>query len=210
MGISLSLSGVINKTTQEVESSLKKFTEVVDGGFQRANIPDDHPNLAVMGANGNNTTLVYPNYFEEWEAASAFISKDLNTSVLALHIHDEDLWLFQLYHDGVKVTRFNPLPDYWDEDITEEEASSWLGDAALVSQYIPGTEQAGIQNYFRRWDWDEDGEEKAYPDDEYGFGDCWQMVDFMEKTGLQYPIDEMGTLLGNKYKLWTSQLGLEQ
>jgi hypothetical protein len=210
MGIFLSLSGVINKDPQAVEASVKKFTEVVKGGFQRANIADDHPNLAVMGIHGSNTALVYPNYFEEWDAASAFISKDLNATVFSLHIHDEDLWMFQMYHNGENITRFNPLPDYWEEDITTEEVNYWLGDADLISQYIPGLEPASIQKYLRRWDWDEEGEEKAYPEDEFGFGDCWQVVDFMAKVGLEYPIDETGILLGKKYKLWTSQLDLEQ
>ncbi len=209
MGIFLSLSGVINKSPQEVEASVKKFTEIVKGGFEKANISDDDPNLAVMGRHLNNTTVVYPNYFEEWDVASAFLSKDLQASVFSLHIHDEDLWMFELYHDGERVTGFNPLPDYFDEDIAEEEIKHWQGDAQVVSQYVPELNPESIEKYLVRWDWEDEGEVKAYPEDEFGYGDCWQLVDFMEKVGLQYPIDENGVLLGRKYKLWTSQLPLE-
>jgi len=209
MGIFLSLSGVINKNSEEVEASVRQFTEMVKGGFQRASLPDDHPNLSVMGQHLNNTTIVYPNYFEEWDAASAFLSKDLKTSVFSFHIHDEDLWMFELFHHGERVAQFNPLPDYWEEDLSEEELEAWRGDAQAVSQFVTGVDPASLEKYFVRWDWEDEGEVKAYPSDEFGYGDCWQLVDFMEKVGLVYPIDEQGNLLGKKYKLWTSQLGLE-
>jgi hypothetical protein len=209
MGIFLSLSGVIDRSPQEVEASVKKYAESVKGGFERANVADDDPNLAVLGRHASNVTLIYPNEFEELEAASAFLSQDLGTPVFALHIHDEDLWLFQLFQNGERVTGFNPLPDYWDEDIPETEFQYWQGDAHVVSGLVPGVTPESIEKYFIRWNWEDEGEVKAYPGDEFGYGDCWQLVDFMEKVGLQYPIDAEGNIQGRKYKLWTSSLPLE-
>ena len=212
MGLFISLSGVIGKDVQQVEASVRRFTQSVNGGFENgANIEDEHPNLSIVGQKGQNATILYPNDFVEWDDASAFIAKDLQTSVFSFHIHDEDLWMFQLFYKGELVTRFNPIPDYWQEDLSDTEAQSWQGDAAAVSNYVPGLQAKEIEKYFVRWDWDDDyeGEEKAYPEDEFEYGDCWQLVDFMEKLGLEYPIDELGEIKGTKYKLWTKQLKLE-
>ena len=30
-------------------------------------------------------------------------------------------------------------------------------------------------------------ERKAYPDDEYPYGECWQLTDFLRKLGTPYP-----------------------
>lgn len=49
---------------------------------------------------------------------------------------------------------------------------------------------------------------KAYPDDEFGMGDCWQMADFMRKLGLPYPISDDGTILGVTYRLWSEDFPL--
>jgi hypothetical protein len=211
MGIFLSLSGVIHKDLQQVEASVTAFIKTVGGGLEPGDIEYDHPNLALIGQHGNNTTVVYPEGFVEWDDASAFLSKELDTSVFSLHIHDEDLWMFQLFHKGELITRFNPIPDYWQDDLSPEEKQSWQGNPELVSQYVPGVSTEKIAKYFMSWDWDEDdeGDEKAYPEDMYEYGDCWQLIDFMEKLGLEYPIDEEGNIHGQKYKFWTKHMKLE-
>jgi hypothetical protein len=45
---------------------------------------------------------------------------------------------------------------------------------------------------------------KAYPTDEFAQED-WQLLDFMKKLKLPYPIDDDGNPKGQVYKLWTSQ-----
>ncbi len=213
MGLFISLSGVINKTIEEVQESLHRFASSAQGGFEESDVEEDHPNLCVAGQRASHTTVLYPNDFVEWDDASAFLSKDLQTSVFSFHIHDEDLWMFQLFHHGELITRFNPIPDYWQEDLSEAERESWQGNAAAVSSYVPGLQREDIEKYFIRWNWDdtdEDEEElKAYPQDEFEYGDCWQLLDFMDKLSLEYPIDEEGKIHGKKYKLWTRQLKLE-
>ncbi len=198
MGFFLSLSGVINCDAARVETSIRKYTEKLNGGFEKANIGIDHPNIAIIGQNGPNTTLVYPDSFAEWDDASAFLSQELSTAVFSFHIHDEDLWMFQLFVNGEMITRFNPIPDYWVEDVTIEELDSWKGDASLISGHVPGVQAPVIEKYFIRWDWEYDEDEKAYEGDEYGYGDCWQLLDFMKKLGLDYPIDETGKVNGKK------------
>jgi hypothetical protein len=54
------------------------------------------------------------------------------------------------------------------------------------------TEDA-VKNYLVSWDGD-DSEERAYPEDEFSRGDCWQLVDFMSKLQLVYPDSDQGVL----------------
>jgi hypothetical protein len=208
MGIFLSLSGVINKPAAATEASLRKFAVSVDGGLAGGEVAEDHPNLAIISGQGTHTIILYPNDFVEWDDASAFLSEDLQTSVFSFHIHDEDLWMFQLFHKGELVGRFNPVPDYWQDVISGQELESWRGNAAEIAAYVPGLPAQSIDKYFVRWD-ELAEEDKAYPDDEFEYGDCWQIVDFMAKLGLEYPIDEEGHVQGQVYKLWTKQLKLE-
>lgn len=209
MGIFLSMSGVINKQSQEVEVSLRKFALSVEGDLSREEVEEDHPNLAIISSHPSHTSIVYPNDFVEWDDASAFLSRDLQTSVFSFHIHDEDLWMFQLFHKGELISRFNPVPDYWQDLISEQELQSWQGDAATIARYVPGLEAKDTEKYFVRWD-DLGEEDKAYAEDEFEYGDCWQMVDFMERIGLNYPIDEEGNVHGDTFKLWTKQFKLEE
>jgi hypothetical protein len=40
------------------------------------------------------------------------------------------------------------------------------------------------------WEIDSDGQRKAYPDDQFAYGDCRQLTDFMGRLGLKFPLDE--------------------
>ena len=46
---------------------------------------------------------------------------------------------------------------------------------------------------------DDDDPGKAYTSDEYAYGDCWQLVDFMKKLGFSYPISAEGRASGATY-----------
>jgi hypothetical protein len=75
--------------------------------------------------------------------------------VFSFHIHDGDFWMYILYFDGEVVDRFNPIPDYWNDNvstITEEEIDSWKGHAEVLTDYIPGLGIKQIENYLIRWD----------------------------------------------------------
>jgi hypothetical protein len=49
------------------------------------------------------------------------------------------------------------------------------------------------------WDLDDDSPGKAYEPDEHPIGDCWQLVDFMAKLGLVYPVDYRRQAIGETY-----------
>ena len=135
------------------------------------------------------------------------MSKELSTAAFSFHIHDSDLWMYVLYANGEIADQFNPIPNYWTEDISEEEIESWKGNAAIVLQYTTYTDLAAIENYLVRWDEEMEGEKKAYPDDTFTYED-YQVIDFMRKLGLPYPLTDDGDAKGDVYQFWTKDLPL--
>ena len=206
MGTFLALSAVVGKTKDDVANSLKHYAESVGGGLQKRNdINSDIPNCCIIEEASGNTSVLYPcNYFE-WDNSSEFISKELNAAVFSFHIHDGDLWMYILYHNGKTVDQFNPIPDCWDGNISDEEIAEWKGNAQTIAAYMPSIKISDIDKYLVRWDLET--RMKAYPQDEFAQED-WQMVDFMDKLKLPYPLDEKGNHKGDTYKLWTRELKL--
>ena len=208
MGMFLSLSGVIGKKHNEVVNSLTNYTKSVEGGLVPENLTTNDDNCCLIEETHGNTTIFYPCDYPEWDKSSEFISKELKAPVFSCHIHDGDLWMYVFYYDGQIVDQFNPIPDYWDENISEEEVESWKGNASIIAKYISGLNQKDIENYLVRWDLDAEDNSKAYPNHEFENED-WQLSDFMKKVGLPYQIDENGNPKGQSYKLWTKDLQLK-
>ena len=110
--------------------------------------------------------------------------------------------MYSLYKDGGVIDQFNPVPDYWQE-LEDEERRSWRGDATAISRLVPGLAPEQIAKYLIQW-----GDEvlesaerkKAYPTDEFYYGDDWQLVDFMGKLGLVFPVDDRGAAHGITYR----------
>jgi hypothetical protein len=203
MGTFLAFSSVISKTELEVVESLKRFTKTVNGGFEQNNdIILDSDNCCTVREKAENTTILYPNGYLEWDDSSQYISKDLNALVFSFHIHDGDLWMYVLYNNGIIIDQFNPIPDYWDDGISDEEIDSWSGEATVVANHIPYIDENDINKYLVRWDLDAEEQIKAYPTDEYPQED-WQIIDFMKKLRLPFPIGDDGIPTGTTYQMWT-------
>jgi hypothetical protein len=110
--------------------------------------------------------------------------------------------MYVLFKDGEMIDQFNPIPDYWRE-LDDRERQKWNGNAAVVAQCVPGLSAAQVANYLVRWDdeiFGSDDRKKAYPTDEYFYGSDWQLVDFMKKLGLDYPLGEGGEPRGDTYR----------
>jgi len=191
MGEFISLSGVIQATQAEVEGALRSYCEAKGGVFGPATAKTDDDAILGIAQNPTGVSIFYPDGFlEHAEDASAFLSRALHKPVFWLHIHDGDLWMFVLFVDGVDTARFNPVPNYWEDDISPEEENSWKGDAKEIAKHVPGLEPESIDRYFKTWDFDDESPGKAYPDDETTYLDCWQMVDFIQKLGLPYASED--------------------
>jgi hypothetical protein len=200
MGLFLAMSGVVGAKKEAVESALRSFTSARKGSFSHATRSTEEPNTLVLLEDDSKCSVLYPWGFLEWDEASRHLSSELGAPVFSFHIHDEDLWMFVLFDKGEPVAQFNPLPEYWDDSISDEERSSWSGDAATIAAHVQGTTVSAIRPYLRHWDLDEGDPGKAFPDDQFHFHDCWQMCDFLKRVGLTYPLDETGQALGETYE----------
>jgi hypothetical protein len=199
MGLFVSVSAVISVTQTDVARALSEHVHAKHGIFQaEPRSPDDDDTMVIASANGN-TTLLFPGNDLSWWETSQALSKILTAPVFAFHIHDSDLWMYELYKDGQKIDGFNPLPDYWME-ISAEERRAYRGNAQMVAACVPGVDAAAISNYFVTWDVDADAPDKAYPTDKYACGDEWQLLDFMKKLKLPYPLDAAGKPAGPTYE----------
>ena len=189
MGMFLSLTSIIGKTKDEVVKSLTNYAKSVGGGLEKENLSIDNDNCCVIEEAHGNTTVFNPYAYLEWDKSSEFISKDLNAPAFSFHIHDGDLWMYVLFVNGEIVDQFNPIPDYWDESISEDKIQSWKGDAATIANYVKSVKQADIEKYLVRWDLEAEESQKAYRDDEFQQED-WQLLDFMRKLRLPYRLDD--------------------
>jgi len=200
MGLFLAASGLSGVSSADVEASLQSYQSKKQRQFYAAEGTTDDPGILVMTESSEQKVfLLYPGGFLEWDELSKHFSAELRCPVFSFHIHDGDLWMFVFFSQGEEVTRFNPIPNYWDDSISEEETESWKGDASLIYAHWPGITEESINRYFIRWDLENGNQGKAYPDDEFEIGQDWQMCDFVRKLGLIYPMDNSGNLLGKTY-----------
>ena len=202
-----SLSGIIGKPEDKVAESLRNYALSVGGDLTGKDPGFEHDNFCAIEETNGNTTIIYPHGYLEWDQSSAFLSRELQTPVFSFHIHDGDLWMYILYVNGEAVDQFNPIPDYWDEDISSDEMERWKGNASVLAHHIPALDQATIEKYLTRWDLEAEAS-KAYEEDEY-VNEDWQLVDFMKKIGLSYPLEDFEHPRGRFYTLWTKQIRLQ-
>ena len=88
--------------------------------------------------------------------------------------------------------------------MSTEEIDEQKGNPKLISELMPNVKIEDIDKYLVRWNLEED-EYKAYPEDEFENID-WQVVDFMKKVRLEYPIDDSDKPKGKVFMLWTKEL----
>jgi hypothetical protein len=200
MGTFLAMSGLQGTATADVEAALAAYAREKGMVFETAEGTTEDRNILALRSEGAKHTILYPSDFMEWDDASAALSRTLRTPVLSMHIHDGDLWMYVLYVDGVETDRFNPVPDYWGEDVSEEELSRWKGDPNVLAKHWPGLKAADVERYLTRWDLDNEDPPKAYSDDEHTAGSDWQLLDFMRKLGLKYPVSDFGELKDVTYR----------
>ena len=130
-------------------------------------------------------------FFNDWcsgyEEMAADLSKELGRAVLLPYIYDGDFWGYFFCENGVLTDQFMPIPEYFSDD--PAKAVPAPGNAALIAERFHVPEET-VAPYLTSWALDElDGAEKADQADEFPYGDCWQMVDFMAKLGWPWPWD---------------------
>jgi len=201
MGLFLSMSGVVGASKTDVEAALRECIAEHDGRFEPTTKRHPSSEVLIVDEADGNTTVVYPQGFFEWDDTAAYLSRSLDVPVFSFHIHDGDLWLYILFVQGVAVCHFNPIPDYWDDNISDEDQRRWAGDPAAIAHWCPNVQEDAIRSYLVRWNLKDGSPGKAYEGDEFPYGDCWQLVDFMKKLGLSYPFTTDGQPVGDTYVL---------
>lgn len=202
MGLFISMSGVIGGTETAVVDALRAYAQDHDGSLHEATLTTDDNGCLVVSQGVGGITAMYPGDFFAWDNVSEYLSRRLRKPVFSFHIHDGDLWMYSLYADGDVVDQFNPVPEYWQE-LDEAERRSWQGNASAVAQRVPGLSSEAISQYLVQWGdevFEATERKKAYPKDEFYYGDDWQLVDFMAKLGLDYPVDDRGAPHGTTYR----------
>lgn len=199
MGLFLAMSGVANSGRTAVEEALRAYASERGGALQALAASADLSDALLIADSVSHVTVVYPGEFVQWDDASEYLSRKLGTSVVSLHIHDEDLWMYVLFAEGEQVDQFNPIPEYWG-NLTKNEKQVWEGNAAVVAQHWPGAAPESIREYLCEWDLEADESDLAYADDQFTYNDCWQVTDFMRRLGLVYPIDDQGNTSASTYR----------
>lgn len=208
MGLFLAMSGVANTSPGAVVAALAAYAAERGGEFDAlADKRDRDPDgkLVLRNCGGGKVVVLYPDDFLGWDDAAKYLSKKLAAPVFSFHIHDGDFWMYTLFDRGRRLDQFNPVPDYW-EELTDREARRWAGDAGAVRKHWPGVTESQIRNYLVRWPLEDDDDGggpdppgPAYPDDEYETGEDWQLLDFMRRLGLNYPVSASGRALGDLF-----------
>jgi len=209
MGLFLAMSGIIEGNEDSVVDALRAFAEVNQGSFEQTELTTEDDGCLVVSEGIGGVTVLYPNDFFDWDSAAHFLSQRLGKPVFSFHIHDGDLWMYSLYENGEQVDQFNPVPDYWQE-LDKDARRFWQGHALEIAKRVPGLLPEQISKYLVQWGNDvfESSErKKAYPSDKYYYGDDWQLLDFMKKLGLDYPVDDRGAPHGVTYRFECSSDG---
>jgi hypothetical protein len=202
MGLFLSMGGIIGTGQSTVEELLRQYALRNGGQFEPIPVPTDYSEAMIVDESNGNTTIVYPADFLKWEDVSAYLSRSLTSPVFFFHIHDGDLWMYELFVHGDVLDRFNPIPAYWSDKMSEIEIQSWAGNASVITHWCPDVREESIRRYLVQWDLADQNPRKAYEDDEFGCID-WQIIDFMRKLRLPYPIDGQGKCLGKAFRFLT-------
>lgn len=194
MGLFLAMSAVVGATESLVEAALRDYFESNGEVLEKEPLCRDAENSIVVSESAGGVTVLYPADFLDWDDAAQHLSHRVGRPVFSFHIHDGDFWMYVLFENGEVVDRFNPLPDYW-QTVDDDERVAWQGDTTKIIQRIPSLEPNQIANYLQQWDieaYGSDARIKAYPTDQFYYGDDWQLIDFMRKLDFTYPIDDQG------------------
>ena len=130
---------------------------------------------------------------EKVEEKAAIISAERNCPVLSAYIYDGDFWGYTLYINGEKRNEFSTLPEYFEEG--EALIRHQTADLLLLSQsFAVAPEQ--IEKYLYNWTNEMiDEGYTAYENDEFSYGDAWQVVDFLGALGFRYSEQQLPNVI---------------
>jgi len=123
-----------NASTQAICASLPKVTQ----------------SRAYVSPQANGWVTVYPEATEDQNektmcAIARGLSKTLKTDVLGFLVHDSDIAMYWLFHDGALTDEFNSAPDYFGEGVDGKTCARVRGNPdALLPLCVDGTSRAQL------------------------------------------------------------------
>jgi hypothetical protein len=111
--------------------------------------------IAIVTPKVNDCTVVYDSICDNQDTdamdeLASKLSSELRCPVLAILIHDDDVFWYRLYLNGQLTDEYNSSPDYFDFGSNDEPAEPSGGDAEkLCSAFGTGNQQE-IENILRK------------------------------------------------------------
>ncbi len=189
------MSGVAQRTEREVVESLEVYFQGQGSRLRPAREGELAEKMLIVDCSEQGHVSIRGwDFIDEQGALTRHLSESLGVPAFHFHLHDGDLWMYELYANGQEVDRFCTRPDYWGE-LPPQQKNGWRGRAAVVCEHWPEVREDGIENYLAWWD-DLNAGHKAYPDDEYDVSsEGRQLCDVIRKLGLVLPEGEDGRCL---------------
>lgn len=199
MGTFISMSGIIGKSQDEVLQSLNSYFRSKYKTLEETSLVKEIYDLFILNEDKNNTVIIYPVTFYQFEEIAVYLSEKFQVPIFNFYIYDGDLWIYEMYCSGKIIDKFNPMSYRWED---ENKIQSYKGKPEIVCSYLEGIELNDINEYYKIWTEDLiNNNVKAYPDDEFSYGMTWQVVDFMQKLNLKYPITDEEETIGRAFKV---------
>ncbi|MDW2797641.1 hypothetical protein RZO55_08640 [Clostridium boliviensis] len=174
MGLYLQTAIVLNCKKNKVIEAVKKAESIPYAQVEAEDCQFKEIN--------NGVIILFNDYCHGFKPLVKELSIELKQPVMLLYIDDGDYWGYYFYENGIKFDSFSPWPDYY-EEISGERRKELAGQSKIISKYFNIKEEKFIKYLVT---WELGGlKTKAYENDEFKYGDCWQMVDFMREIG--YP-----------------------
>jgi len=190
---------VKDSTSSEVCRCLEQFNENIKGTYKITKEQSGDNILHIFESfKGNVLVKLGESHFYA-DKYLEFISKSLLKPALFLFQGSDEFWYYELFIKGNMVdTMYSNLNIDIDRKKTPGIYKEKNGSPDTLAQYW-SCNKAIIENYYRnRGDLNEhELNKKAYPEDEFTFGDEWQIIDFMDKLNIKYPFNENGKILLN-------------
>lgn len=193
MGSRLSIS-VFKEPTKD--QFLQTLEDVVDqyGGKVFWNKTDPSLGKDLRTAHRNNVHSAYIDYNSSVDYLIPLaMSRVLKCPWFSLRIQEGSHWEYSFFDADKHLDSFSTLPQYWDGD--KQRIAKRKGNPELISRAwnVPIDR---IQNYLVNWGMVtlDDGsyttilKDKAYDADQFDYGDCNQMEDFLNAIGGWMPM----------------------
>lgn len=124
-------------------------------------------------------------FLKDYSSCAAEITREISLRLecpaFHIQVYDGDFWMYEFYVNGLTLDRFNTKPGYFAK-ISEKEKQEWRGNPEMLASYWPNLKVSDIDRYLVHSS-EVYSKDKAYETDKHGYGDFWQMTDFMAKLG---------------------------